>query len=296
MCLRLSGIPFFLRLTLQRKATTILCYHDPAPDVMDMHLNILKERYNLISLREYVAWRNGQSSAPLPSYALVVTLDDGHRGNAELTPVFKKHKVMPTIFLCSAIVGTYRRFWWQAHDNYPEMVRLTRVPDYERLQQLAKAGFSEDKIYEDRRSLSREEIEALKGIVDFQSHTRFHPILPECAAGRAEEEIIGSRTELNSKFGLTTYALAYPNGDYSDREIAIAEKAGYTCALTLGSGYNTAHTPLFRLLRLPFSDFADEDELIVKASGLWSFIEKIFPKRSQGYLPVQAHTDDDQGG
>jgi len=214
----------------------------------------------------------------------VVTFDDGHLGNAAIAPIFRQHNVIPTIFLCSAIVGTQRRFWWLAHDDHAEMVRLTRIPDGERLQHLAETGFVEDRSYEDRQSLSNEEIEALRGMVDFQSHTRFHPILPECATGRVEDEIIGSRAELENNFGLAIYALAYPNGDYSDREIAIAEKSGYGCALTLGAGYNTGHTPLFRLQRLQLSDVADENELVVKASGLWSFIEKIFPRRQQGYM------------
>jgi len=263
---------------------------------MDAHLHVLKARYTIIPLRQYIEWRTGQSRTFLPPYALVVTFDDGHLGNAALAPIFRQHNVTPTIFLCSAIVGTHRRYWWLAHDDHAEMVRLTRLPDGERLRRLAEVGFAEDKDFEDRQSLSDEEIKALKGIVDFQSHTRYHPILPECATGRAEAEISGSRVELENNYGLATYALAYPNGDYSDREISIAEKTGYTCALTLGSGYNTAHTPLFRLQRLQLSDDADKNELIVKASGLWSFIERIFPRRPHGYMRVCATAHGVQSG
>lgn len=273
-----------MRLMLQKKATTILCYHDPAPDVMDRHLRVLKARYNVISLRQYIEWRNGQSHVQLPPYALVVTFDDGHRRNAELAPVFKMHGIQATIFLCSAIVGSYRRYWWQAHNDHKEMVRLTRVSDNERLQRLAETGFEEDKAYEDRQSLSVEEIAALKGLVDFQSHTRLHPVLPECTAERAGNEILGSKAELEHDFGWAIYALAFPNGDYSDREISLAREAGYMCALTLDGGYNSHDTHLFRLRRLRLSDDADENELIVKACGLWSLIEKIIPVRRHGYM------------
>jgi peptidoglycan/xylan/chitin deacetylase (PgdA/CDA1 family) len=294
LCLRLSGIPLILRLLLQRKGVTILCYHDPAPEVLDIHLRNLKTHYNFISLRQYIEWRSDRSRKRLPPYAMVLTLDDGHRGNAALGLVLVRHNVKPTIFLCSALVGTNRHFWWLVHDDYAEMVRLTRVPDGERLRRLADVGFLEDALYQERQSLSREEIDALKVIVDFQSHTRFHPILPACAIGRVKDEIVGSKTELENNFGLATYALAFPNGDYSEREIAIAKEASYTCALTLGWGYNNAQTPLFQLRRLPISDDADKNELLVKASGLWSFIERIFPRRPHGYMQTYASAGDVQ--
>jgi len=251
---------------------------------MDAHLHVLKARYNVIPLRQFIEWRAGRSNSSLPPYAMVVTLDDGHRRNVELAPVFKAHGIQATIFLCSAIADTNRHYWWQAHHDHEEMVRLTRIPDADRLRRLADLGFTEDKDYEERQSLSKGEIAALNDLVDFQSHTRLHPVLPACTTERAVNEIAGSKAELEHNFGLTIYALAFPNGDYSDRDISLVRDAGYACALTLDGGYNNRNTQIYRLRRLRLSDYADENELIVKASGLWSIIKLIFPGRRVGYV------------
>ena len=128
--------------------------------------------------------------------------------------------------------------------------------------------------------MSAGEIEEMKPLVDFQSHTVYHPLLPQCAPARAAAEISESKTELENKFGLSVYALAYPNGDYTAREVAAAEAAGYTCALSLDHGFNSRTTPPFQLKRICISDDASVDELLVKASGLWGFLKNLARRRA----------------
>jgi peptidoglycan/xylan/chitin deacetylase (PgdA/CDA1 family) len=99
---------------------------------MDRHLGWLRRRYNIIALEDYLRWRRGET-ATLPPRALVISLDDGHASNAALLDVFRRHRVRPTIFLCSDIVGTLRRFWWQAVPDEAERQRLKRLPDEQRL-------------------------------------------------------------------------------------------------------------------------------------------------------------------
>lgn len=275
LLLRLSGIPLLLRYVWQKTGVTVLCYHDPAPETMNNHLAVLGKRYNVIPLRRYIDWRKGRLREPLPPYALIVTLDDGHRGNMALAPVFKRHVVEPTIFLCSAIVGTNRTFWWKAVPNQDELERLKRVPDQERVRRLKEMGFVETQDATERQALSDDEIAMLSGMVDFQCHTRLHPVLPRCSPERAKEEIEKAKAELEQRLDRLVYALAYPNGDYSDREMARAKEAGYDCALTLDGRVNRGNTDLFRLGRMGVSDSADANELIVKASGLWDCLLRL---------------------
>jgi len=242
---------------------------------LNNHLAVLGKLYNLIPLRRYIEWRNGKTREPLPPYALVVTLDDGHRGNAALAPVFRQHAVEPTIFLCSAIIGTNRTYWWNAVPDQDERERLKRVPDHERVRQLKEMGFVETQDSTERQALSDGEIAMLNGMVDFQCHTRLHPVLPRCSPERAKEEIEKAKDELEQRLGRLIYALAYPNGDYSEREVVLARAAGYDCALTLDGRVNRANTDIFRLGRMGVSDSADSNELIVKASGLWDFLLRL---------------------
>ncbi len=118
---------------------------------------------------------------------------------------------------------------------------LKRMPDRERLRTLRLVGYRETREYPDRQALSHGEIDTLKGLIDFQSHTRFHPVLPACPMERAEKEIIGSKKELDERFGLSVFALAFPNGAYTRREM---ELGGQRVAVHLSlEGYLAVHDP-----------------------------------------------------
>jgi len=272
--LRMSALPFLIRELMQRRRVTILVYHKLPAETADRHFAALRRRYNFISLADYMEARTDLRKA-LPTKPLVVTFDDGHRVNYSLKAVFARHGVRPTLFLCSGLAGTNRHFWFETEMEEGLRQSLKKVTDEERLEALARLGFSETAERPTRQALSASEIEEMKPVVDFQSHTVYHPLLPQCSSSRAAVEILESKVELEEKFGLSIYALAYPNGDYSAREVAVAEASGYRCALTLEPGFNSRTTPPFQLKRTCISDDAGLDELIVKASGLWGFLKNV---------------------
>jgi len=272
--LRLTLIPFFIREVIQRKRITILVYHDVKPEIADMHFEILKSKYNIIPLRDYINAKKLGKVDKLPPKSLIITFDDGHKSNYELKTILEKYNIPATIFLCSAIVGTKRHFWFRHGIGNSTCEYLKNVSDEKRLEILRKFGFEERKEFSDRQALSKNEIEEMKDIIDFQSHTMFHPILPKCSTERALKEISQSRKDLEHKHEVNIYALSYPNGDYSNREISIAKKAGYECGITVDSGLNSQHTDLFRLKRICIEDDADINELLVKTSGFWGYVKE----------------------
>lgn len=294
LLLRATGIPLLLRRFRQRNAVTILCYHDPHPDLLRHHLRALQEFYEFVSLRSYVDWRLGRGPAP-PPYAMVITLDDGHRGNVRLANIFSKHAIPATIFLCSAIVGTHRHYWWTAVGDDAVREWLKSIPDVKRIEHLRAMGFEETLEFKDRQGLNVQELQALRPLVDFQSHTRFHPVLPQCSDARAREEIAGARVDLERLLKTEIYALAYPNGDFSEREKEYLRETGYTCAVTLDGGYNDAQTDLFALRRMPVYDDAGVNELLVKASGMWDIIRRLFGRRPYGYRPIRSRVEQNRG-
>jgi peptidoglycan/xylan/chitin deacetylase (PgdA/CDA1 family) len=211
----------------------------------------------------------------------VVTLDDGCRGNALLLDVFRKHSVVPTVFLCSGVVGTHRRFWWtMVPGGYSGAERLMRMPDRERIETLSALGHSETEAFPAPTALSHSQVESMKTSVDLQSHTVLHPILSRCSDERAWAEIAQSRADLESRYGISVYALSYPGGtsaDYGDRDVAFAMQAGYECALTAVSGLNGRRTDLFKLRRIVVHDDASCDEVIVRASLLHKYLKMLLP-------------------
>jgi poly-beta-1,6-N-acetyl-D-glucosamine N-deacetylase len=278
--LRLSGLPWLLRETVQRRRTTILVYHDPSPRTLEDHLRALGRRYTFVSLAEYVSSRT-EGSSRLPRKSLVITLDDGHAGNHELRGVFERMHVRPTIFVCTGLIGTRRGFWFL---HAADVETLKRLPNDERVATLEASGFSPDADQPRREALSNDEVGSLANVADIQSHTVTHPILPTCTDEQAGVELEESKRQLEQSFGVAVYALAYPNGDYSDRELSLARAAGYTCALTVDGGSNTSATNPFRLRRIAVDDRDSVDAAIVKASGLWRLVKRLTGPPSHGYL------------
>jgi peptidoglycan/xylan/chitin deacetylase (PgdA/CDA1 family) len=269
--LRASLLPVVIRETLQKRGVTVLLYHQVRPEVLDRHLAVLGRRYRFISLREYLDARRRGTLGSLPPKSLVITLDDGHASNRDLLPVFRRHGIRPTVFVCTGLVGTRRHFWFEDSVRGPETQHLKTLPDAERLARLAEHGFEEDREYETRQALSWEEMEEMRASVDFQSHTMYHPILVRCDRDRARREISQSKADLEAR-GFPAYALAYPNGDYSEATASLVREAGYECALSADLGFNRAGTDPYRLKRITIRDEAGTAELLVRASGLWGAV------------------------
>ena len=282
--LRFSGLPLLIRATVQRGAVTIVLFHDPEPGLFARQIAALKRRYSIVSLQSYLDWRAGNASRRLPAKSLIVTFDDGHKGNAALLETLRSEGVPATILLCSGVVGTRRRFWFQHGLPDGEVQKLKLVPDDSRVRTLEHHGFSAEAEFEGRQALSHAEVRSLEPHVDFQAHTVTHPILPNCSSEKAEAEIGHSKKQLEG-LGLTINTLSYPNGDYTTRDTAALERAGYTCGITVDPGYNTGETDLFRLRRIGVDDKASPAELIVKASGLIDFSKLLMDRVGRSFGP-----------
>jgi peptidoglycan/xylan/chitin deacetylase (PgdA/CDA1 family) len=258
--IRWSGLPL-MRNTYARNRVSILVYHDPQPSVLDKHLTYLAKHYRFISLDRLVAAIRLDDWATIPPKSLVVTLDDGYRGNFELLAVFAKHSLVPTIYLSTQIVATRRHYWWTFE---ADSQHLKRVPNSARIRILSeKYGFKQTTEYEqhDRQSLSAEEITLMRDAVDFGAHSRFHPILPMCAADECRQEIVVSKEEVETLARKPCHHFSYPNGSYGHREVEMVREAGYASARTTDVGWNSSNTDVFRLKAIEVSDDASINRL-----------------------------------
>lgn len=284
--LRYSGAAWLWREMVQRSKVTFLLFHDMEAADAERNFAYLKRHYNIIGLQDYLkAVRQG---IKLPRKALVITFDDGHASNYTLLPTLRQLEIPVTIFLCSEIVGTRRHFWFRhSEEMKPQVAALKRISNTERLQKLEAFGFEQKKEFADRQALTDNEIKEMQATVDFQSHTCFHPILPQCDNEEAKHEIFDSKYQLEGRYSLKINTLSYPNGDYSERDIRLAKEACYECGVTVDSGYNTLRSDLFRLKRFSVNDAHTTEELMVKACGLYALIKHKLHKPAYGYKPTR---------
>lgn len=277
-----SGLAWFWREMVQRRKVTFLLFHDMEADDAERNFGYLKQHYNIIGLNDYLDAVHNKKH--LPNKAVVITFDDGHISNYALLQIIRRMQIPVTIFLCSSIVGTHRHFWFRhSTEIKPQVEALKKIPNEQRLERLRQYGFAQEQEYDEIQALSKEQIEEMTPWVNFQSHTCFHPILPQSDYTTAENEIKDSKQQLEETFGLTINALSYPNGDYSERDIYLAQTAGYECGVTVDSGYNGIKSNLFRLNRFSVNDAENTTELMVKASGCYALLKHRLHKPSYGF-------------
>lgn len=271
--LRISGLPILFRELIQRNKVTILLLHDISKETAEQTFSYLLKKYNIIDLNDFIDMIDKRDKTKIPKKALILTFDDGHIRNYEMLSVIKKYNIPVTIFLCASIINSNRHFWFKYKNQSISTERLKHISNKERLNVLSKVGFEQKKEFDQPQALQKSHIDEMKPYVNMQSHTLFHPILPKCDNNESREEIFKSKEILEREYKLRINAISYPNGDYSERDISFSKEAGYKCGITVDFGFNSIKTDAFRLKRLSVNDTSNINELIVKASGVWSFFK-----------------------
>ena len=248
-------------------------FHEISPEIAEQSLAYLTKHYNIIDLNLFLKASKDKNPELLPKNPLIITFDDGHLSNYAIVETFRRFKTPFTIFVCSHIIGTKRKFWFKfVWEHGLNVEHLKQVSNQERLRLLKKNGFEQDKEFDEPQAMSISQIREIDDIVNIQSHTCYHPCLQNCSENELNFELRSSKIFLEEEFNYHINAIAYPNGDYSEKIIETASNLQYECGLTLDYGFNTIKTDLFKLKRFSVNDTGDLNEFIVKSSGFWSFI------------------------
>lgn len=104
----------------------------------------------------------------------------------------------------------------------------------------------------DRELLSESEIVEMSksGLIRFGSHTRRHVrLLLDVAESDLQDEIRNSQSHLESLLREPIHLFCYPNGDVTERAVALVSQT-YSGAVTTVAGWNSAATDRFRLRRI----------------------------------------------
>lgn len=245
------------------------------PDFLDRFLGRFLDRgWRFVSVRELAEDGMG---APQPR-RIAVTLDDGYRDNLEhALPVFRKHAVPFTIYVCPGFTERTAELWWEALERIiakteslappgegkwaPLPTRtpqeklamfdlwrgwLTTVADETRQRAAIRALAAIHGL--DLAALARElvmdwsEIRAIAAdpLCSIGAHTMTHAALARLSPEAAFREIEESVETIASEIGSRPTSIAFPYG-YSaaagPREAKLAEEAGLAASFTTKPGY-----------------------------------------------------------
>jgi peptidoglycan/xylan/chitin deacetylase (PgdA/CDA1 family) len=270
----LLGLPWLVRNTIARRRVSILLYHDPDPATFDAHLAYLRRHYHIVSFARMIEALESDSWASLPDRAVVVHLDDGYKGNFALSEACERHGVTPTLYLCSHVVGTQRRFWSKLKGGRSKQLRL--VDNQRLLRKLREeADYTPDREFEGCEALSAEELQAMASRFDFQSHGRYHFSALTLDQDALSEELDASRERIEALTGGVCEHFSYPYGDFSKREIEAAKRAGYRSARSTQPGWVGPGADLYALpIVADVPGNASVNQLRLQLTGLPRFLKR----------------------
>ncbi len=220
-----------------------------------------------------------QKKQPIPKGAVLITVDDGWKNNEKNMVALAEQLEIPiTIFVSTEPVekGAY---WWSkvkyAKKNHigaiPSVKELKKIPNEERLIHLKKIKPVNES--ETREAMDIEQIKRISKskFVHIGGHTHTHPILPNCSYDQVYEELNLSKNKLESWTKKEITAFAYPNGDYSSREISILKNLNYQIAFTCKAEAidpQRISNP-YKIPRFAFLEGASQAENICRILGIW---------------------------
>lgn len=252
-------------------------FHDPSKELFE---NIIKwlQRYNsnFISTAELYSVINGELK--LPSSAVVLTVDDGWKGNKKnVIELANRYGIPVTIFVSLDPVVQRRPFWWsfvkketQKGFDLLDVKKIKRMTNSDRLAYLNQFGFKYAIEHEAMTVSEIMEADALPTIC-IESHTVTHPILTKCSDMESETEIMKSKKDLESILKREVSGFAYPNGSHGEREIGYLKKHGYKYAFSTVPGYLHVQNVknAYSLPRFEVFDEISFAENICRISGAW---------------------------
>jgi peptidoglycan/xylan/chitin deacetylase (PgdA/CDA1 family) len=209
----------------------------------------LKRRgYRVLSLEEFLSYR--QDHRLPPAHSVVITIDDGYADNqSRAYPILQRYGFPATIFLVSGSVGGVNQW-----DQSGEL-----------------AG---------RPLLSLPEIRAmLRGGIQIGAHSRTHSMLTTEPIAWVQEEVLGSRLDLEHDLQVPIRVFAYPYGEYDSAIQTIAEQAGFLGSCGVKMGKNSLKTPSHALRRI---EIRGTDSMLRFVCALWTGQRgELFQRRSR---------------
>lgn len=196
----------------------ILMYHNIGVPPVGARLRNLYVRAGAFSRQMFMlrllGYKGLSMSAAMPylrgekrGRVAVITFDDGYVDTLEQAlPILQKHGFSATCYVISQRTGQYND-WDAASLN----VRKFLMND-EQVRAWQAAG------------------------MEVGAHSRTHPRLTGCTDAELQDEIAGSKTDLEKLLGQPVTQFCYPYGDLDARVVAATRQAGFEAATTVQRG------------------------------------------------------------
>ncbi|PYQ42802.1 MAG: polysaccharide deacetylase [Acidobacteria bacterium] len=197
----------------------------------------LRATRTVIPLEDALAGLRGEG--PLGERRVAITFDDGYRDNFHCAlPILGEFGFPATFFVATGFIGTPSTF-----DRYRGCCEEDGMLDWAQVAEMHAHGH------------------AIGG------HGRDHLELAGLPAREAQEEIEGSRHDIEAGTGTRATLFCYPRGSETPGVRALVAGAGFVAACTVRPGSNSAGADLFGLRRTEISGDDDLADFRLKLDG-----------------------------
>jgi len=260
---------------------------DATPEDFERQIAVIARHCHVLGVDEIRGFANGHRLPP--GAVAITFDDGYRNNHDVALPILKRHGVKAIFFVTTGFLEQRRIFWWDRaayllksskrewiEVRYPALmqVRLVGPRRYQALRavlrlvkdfydlelerfldELARACDVEwnrelDRRFADELLMSWDDVRALKAAgMDVQSHTRNHLVLQTLPAAKLDDELGGSREQLESVLGDKVRALAYPVGHAIADRPRLREavrRAGYELGFSNATGINPVWRPIDR--------------------------------------------------
>ncbi len=193
---------------------------------------------------------------PLPEgrrYAMI-TFDDGYFNNILAIEVLKKYRIPAAFFITTNYIRERKSYWWDIIYKYRVKQGIS-VKNIRNEQQLLKQRkwFEIDAYIEKEfgkkchkpwsdidRPFTESEIRSLADnpLVSIGNHTHHHAILTNYDENEIKRELSDCNEIITELTGKKPVSVAFPNGNYNNKIVGLAEKCGFQFAFTTDEKIN----------------------------------------------------------
>jgi peptidoglycan/xylan/chitin deacetylase (PgdA/CDA1 family) len=266
-----------VRKVQQEDTILSICFHAPSRQFFESCILWLSGKgFRFISVADLEEVMEGKQ--PFPKGSVLITIDDGWQNNLDnIVPVAVEQKVPVEIFVSTEVVEKGNGYWWsyimeaRRIGLSSESVEFFKTIDNEDRMRIIEE--TKSKIQLNREALTIDQVKEIaeNPYIAIGSHSVSHPILPRCSNAQSKHEIQHSKSMLENWIMREVKHFAYPNGDYSNREISFLKNAGYTIAFSTEQKYLTPDklTHRYKLPRFMIVESASFEENICRIVGVW---------------------------
>jgi len=222
-------------------SVTVLMYHHVLPksgfitssvEEFDRQMRFLYEKgYKTLTSEEFLKYKKGELNVPKKS--VFITFDDGWRDNYIYAyPVLKKYGLKATVFIVTE--------WVEKASEKQEEFKVYAHKEAKKVVPVNPG----------RVILNWSEIEKMKEVFDFHSHTHSHRDFYFKKEYTWDEEFLLSKEIIKQRLGFDDKHLCWPKGRYNEELIKKAKKY-FEILYTTKRGINKPDKCLDEIKRLP---------------------------------------------